>query len=55
MKLKELGNNKSWGNLKERPGNEVEVVWACDAKRGALCRKEADGNGSSREKEERKA
>ena len=28
-------------------GKEVEVVWACDAKIGALCRK--DDNGSTRE------
>ena len=24
------------------------MVWTCDAKRGALCRKEGDGNGSIR-------
>ena len=32
----------------------VEEVWACDAKRGALalCRKERNGNGSKRKKEE---
>ena len=24
-------------------GNEIEVIWVCDAKRGALCRKEDDG------------
>ena len=30
-------------------------IWACDGKRGALLRKEGDGNGSSREKEVRKA
>ena len=23
-------------NKKERPGRKVEVVWACDVKRGAL-------------------
>ena len=39
----------------ESPRKEVEVVWACDAKRGVLCRKEGDVNGSSREEEERKA
>ena len=33
---------------------EVEAVWACDAKRGELRRKEGDGNESTREKEERK-
>ena len=42
-------------NLKECPGKDVEMVWACEAKRGALCRNwEGDGNGSSREEEERK-
>ena len=39
----------------ESPGKEVEMVWACDQKRGALRRKESDGKESSREKEERKA
>ena len=34
--------------------NEVEVVWACDQKRGTLCRKECDCNESTGEKEERK-
>ena len=43
------------GDLKESPEKEVEVVWACDTKRGELCRKEGDGNGSTREEEERKA
>ena len=33
---------------------EVEVVWACDQKRGTLCRKECDCNESTEEKEERK-
>ena len=36
--------------LQER--KEVEVVWACDEKRGALRRKEGDRNGSTREKED---
>ena len=31
-----------------------QVVWACDAKRGTLRRKEGDGNESTGEKEERK-
>ena len=31
------------------------MVWACDANRGILSRKEDGGNGSVREKEERKA
>ena len=30
-------------------------MWACDEKRGALHRKEGDGNESTREKEARKA
>ena len=38
---------------KESPANEVEVVWACH-ERGALRRKEFDGNESTVEKEERK-
>ena len=33
------------------PGNEVELVWECDEKRGALHRKECESAG---EKEERK-
>ena len=33
---------------------EIEVVWACDQKRGTLRRKEGDGNESTEEKEERK-
>ena len=37
---------------KENPEKEVEVVWACDAKRRTLRRKEGDGNGSTRKKEE---
>ena len=45
--------NESGGNRKESPGKEVEVVWACDEKRGALLRNN-DGNESTREKEERK-
>ena len=51
--MKELGDNES-GNRKESPGKEVEVVWACDEKRGTLRRKEGDGNESTREKDERK-
>ena len=35
----------------ESPGKEVEVVWTCDGKTGALRRKEGDGNESTREKE----
>ena len=32
----------------------IEVVWACDQKRGTLCRKECDCDESTGEKEERK-
>ena len=42
------------GNHKENAGKKVEVVWACDEKRGTLRRKEGDGNESTGEKEERK-
>ena len=33
------------------------MIWACDEKRGAICRKEGDGNGneSTRENEEKNA
>ena len=31
-----MGQIKCGGNRKESPGKEVEVVCACDAKRGAL-------------------
>ena len=32
---------------------KVEVVWTCEAKTGAICRKEGDGNRSTRgEREE---
>ena len=51
---KNMRDNGSGGNHKESTGNKVEVVWACDAKRGTLRRNEGDGNGSTREKEERK-
>ena len=47
-------SNESGRNRKESPGKEVKVVLACDQKRGALQRKEGDGNESTREKEERK-
>ena len=40
-------------NRKDSPGKEVEVVWACDEKRGALRGKEGDGNESTGEKGER--
>ena len=35
-------------------GKEVEMVLACDEKRGSLHRKEGDGNERTGEKEERK-
>ena len=38
----------------ERTENKIEVVWACDEKRGTLRMKEGDGNESTLEKEERK-
>ena len=47
-------DNESGGNRKESQGKEVQVVMACDEKRGTLRRKEGDGNGSTSEKEERK-
>ena len=34
----------SGGNRKESLGKEVEVAWECDETRGALHRKEGDGN-----------
>ena len=42
------------GNHKESTGKKVEVVRACDAKRGTLRRKEGNGNESTANKEERK-
>ena len=54
-KLDKIRNERiSGGNRKERTGKDVEVVWACDEKKGALRTKEGDGNESTREKEERK-
>ena len=53
----ERDTTKSWGNHKEGPGKEVEVVWACDQKRGTSRRKECDGNekymGEGREEDVR--
>ena len=46
---------ESWGNLKESPGKEFEVVSPCDPKKVTLCGNEGDGDRSTREKEERKA
>ena len=45
-----MGDNESGGNHKESPGIETEVVQACDEKKGALCRKDGDGNEGTREK-----
>ena len=53
-KLKHNGYKESGGNRKESPRKEVEVVWACDEKIGALGRKEGNRNESTGEKEERK-
>ena len=47
-------DNESGGNPKKAQ-EEVDVVQACDSKKGAPCRKEDDGNESTREEEERKA
>ena len=47
-------DNESGGNHKESTGKKVEVVWACDEKRGTLRRKEGVGNEGTREKEERR-
>ena len=43
-----MGGKENGGNLKEHPGTEVEVVWECDEKRGALRMNEGDGNESTR-------
>ena len=51
-KSKNKEDNESGGI---RPGKEVDVVWACDENRGALRRKEGDGNESTMEKEEMNA
>ena len=54
QKWKNKRDNESGGNHKESTGKKVEVVRACDAKRGTLRRKEGNGNESTGEKEERK-
>ena len=42
--------------IKTYTPEEIEVLWACDAKRGSLTyRKEGDGNESTWEEEARKA
>ena len=48
------GTTKVGEIKKKSTGKKVEVVWACDAKRGTLRRKEGDGNDITGEKEERK-
>ena len=40
------------GNIKERKENDV--VWACHARRGELCRKECDDYVCTTREEERK-
>ena len=52
MKGKNKRDIESGINHNKNLGNEAEVV--CDEKRGALHRKEDDGNESTKEKEERK-
>ena len=47
QKLKNKRDNESGGNHKESTGKKVEVVRACDAKRGTLRRKEGNGNEST--------
>ena len=60
MKLDKIRNERIKGTtkvgasqIKSREG--VEVVWACDEKRGVVGRKDGDGNESTGEKEKRKA
>ena len=57
-KLDKIRNERIRGTTKvgeiTKKVHEVEVVWACDEKRGTLRRKEGDGNESTGEKEERK-
>ena len=52
--MKESEGQRKWGNHKESPRKTVDVVWACDEKRGTLRSKEGDGNESTGGKEERK-
>ena len=50
------GGIESGGHRKESPGNEGEVIWACDEKRGALrklTRKEGYENENSSDKHRR--
>ena len=41
-KLNNKRDNECGGIHKESPGKQVEVVWACDEKRGTLGRKKGD-------------
>ena len=50
QKRKNKRDNETGRNLKS-PGKEVEVVGACDAKRGAQLRNYSDGDGSTRQEE----
>ena len=42
-----MRDNESGGNHNESTGKEVEVVLACDEKRGTVHRKKGDGNEST--------
>ena len=54
-KLDKIRNERIRGTTKVGGiTKEVELVWACDDKRGTLRRKEGDGNESTGEREERK-
>ena len=44
MTRDDQSDNKSGGNVEERSGKEVEMVWACCEKRDGLRSKESDGN-----------
>ena len=48
-----IRGQRKGGKSQRKSRNEVEAVWESDANRGT--RKEGDSNGSTREKEERKA
>ena len=51
-----IRGNESGEHRKDSLGKEVEVVWECDEKRGALHRKEDDGlQLQGRRKRSRKA
>ena len=44
-KWKNYRHNESGENLEETLGGKVEMLWACDEKRGWLCRNEGCGKG----------